>query len=251
MRGTDHMAGHLKDLAEQSFQHQIYTFTNFLTEGEQEILMAMHDELRYAGISMFGGTQHSDRVVARFGSPEEFGYEQPFPIVCLKAQPVAEKYSEELSHRDYLGALMGLGIERDLIGDIYPDGTRACIFCMEHIAEYIMENLRQVRHTNIKLSVLETVPDHIGPDLEDLVTVVSSERLDAVISKVFNLSRSQSIRLFQSDKVMINGIQSSSGSTICREGSKISVRGFGKFIYAGSEGVTGKGRIRIRVRIYR
>ena len=251
MHETDHLAGHLKDLAEQSYERQIYTFTNFLGEAEQGVLLSVEKEIGYAGVTLFGGTDNADRCIARFGRPDELGYEQPFPIICLKADPAALKYSEQLTHRDYLGALMGLGVERELIGDIYLDGLSAYIFCIEHIAGFVAENLVQVRHTNVRLSVMDEVPECAGPGLEECILVTASERLDAVISKMFNLSRNKSLILFQNEKVFVNGRECRSCSTICRPGDKVSVRGFGKFIYDGMEGITGKGRCRVKTRVYR
>lgn len=70
-------------------------------------------------------------------------------MVCARISPVFDKFAEELSHRDYLGALMNLGIERHLIGDILIDGRYAYIFCMEHIIGVIKEQLDQVRHTRV------------------------------------------------------------------------------------------------------
>ena len=99
---------HLKDLSKKSEQNYRYTFSHFLSLDEQSILRANEKELYKH--TLFGGCEKCERVVARFGSPDDFGYEEDFPIVCLKAEPVLKKFADELTHRDFLGAIMNLQI---------------------------------------------------------------------------------------------------------------------------------------------
>ena len=75
-------AGHLKDLAERSWQNSQYTFTDFLDEAQLSQLFGMEKELAYAGLTLSGGVQHADRCVARFGKEDYLGYSQPFPSKC-------------------------------------------------------------------------------------------------------------------------------------------------------------------------
>ena len=242
--------GHLEDLASRSYDQNIYTFTEFLGEAELNLLLTMKKRLDFAGITLFGGTVHASRVIARFGKPEELGYEQDFPIVCLKISPLSEKYGEALSHRDYLGALMSLGIRRELLGDIIIQGKNAYLFCLDHIAGYIEESLTQIRHTSVVARLQSEVPSDAVPSLEERTVIVQSERLDAVISKVYNLSRSQSQELFRVGKVFVNGKECDNISFSLKPDEKVSVRGYGKFIYKGLNGTTGKGRCRITVAVF-
>lgn len=251
MRVIENLAGHFRDLAQRSYTSNMYTFSEFLGEGELDLLMRLEKELSYAGLTLSGGIPSADRVVARFGRPEDLGYEEDFPIVCLKIEPVIVKFGEELSHRDYLGALMSLGIERDLLGDIRINEKTAYLFCMDHIADYIIRNLTSVRHTNVRIAVMQEIPEAAGPRFENQTIIAASERLDAVIARLYNLARSKSQDLFRSEKVFVNGKQCENSSLVCKAGDKISVRGFGKFVYLGSEGLTGKGRSRISVNLYR
>ena len=245
---NDILIRHLKDLADRSYSHGIFTFSNFLREEEQAELLEAG--LGYAAIMLYGGTETSDRCVCRFGNPEVMGYDEPFPIVCLKLEPLMMKFGEELSHRDYLGSLMNLGIERELIGDILIDGKNAYIFCMDHIADYIAEKLGTVRHTSVKISLLDDAPEDIRPNLESVQITAPSERLDAVIARLYNMSRNQSQALFAEKKVFVNGRQCEKSSIVCKAGDKVSVRGFGKFIYDSPAGLTGKGRWRISIQRY-
>ena len=107
---------HLKDLSKKSEMNYRYTFTQFLSLDEQSMLKSIERELY--SFTLFGGLNNCERVMARFGSPDDFGYEENFPITCLKAEPILKKFADDLTHRDFLGALMNLGIERNNIGDI-------------------------------------------------------------------------------------------------------------------------------------
>ena len=241
---------HLKDLALRSYSSGIYTFSNFLNESEISSLRSIEKDISYAGVTLYGGAENAERCLVRFGSETLLGYDQEFPITCLKIEPLLMKFAEDFSHRDVLGALMSLQIERELTGDIYCREGRAYVFCIDRIAGYIIENLHQIKHTNV--SVTEISPsdkEFPGPEFKEQQIIVSSERLDGIISKTFNLSRSQSQELFKSGKIFINGRICESPGAVCKAGDKISVRGFGKFIYTGSEGITKKGRLKASIHL--
>lgn len=240
----------LSELAEKSYQSSIYTFTNFLSEAEMDTALQMERELSYAGMKLWGGMEGTQRRMIRFGDPEQLGYEEEFPIVCLVMEPLIRKFADDLNHRDFLGALMNLGIERELLGDIVVKDRTGYLFCLERIAPYIIQELDQVRHTHIRVYEAEKLPDEIKPVEEEQTIIVNAERLDAVIAKVYHLSRSQSIDLFREKKVFVCGRQCENNSYVCKEQDTISVRGYGKFVFAKVQGTTGKGRLSIRILRY-
>ena len=86
---------------------------------ELDAFHRMEQELFYAHPVLFGGSEEAERMVVRFGDPEDMGYEEAFPITLLKIEPLLQKYADALGHRDFLGALMNLGIERSTLGDIF------------------------------------------------------------------------------------------------------------------------------------
>ena len=106
------------ELADRSYSESRYTFTNFLNLNEQSLFYLTVKENKGIKYTISGGISDAERVMVRFGDEAELGYEQQFPIAILSVSPLAVKYSEDLSHRDYLGALMNLGIEREMLGDI-------------------------------------------------------------------------------------------------------------------------------------
>ena len=107
----------LEELANRSYANQQYLFTGFLSAAELDIYYQMEHELSYAPAVLFGGTNDCERLMLRFGSEALCGYEELFPIACVAIVPLLEKFGEVLSHRDYLGALMNLGIERSTLED--------------------------------------------------------------------------------------------------------------------------------------
>lgn len=107
------------ELAEKSYRQNIFTFTGFLSMAEQEALFeAMNTQKGYS-FSLWGGSEGCERQMARFGSPEELGYEELYPIETLKVSPLLEKFADNFTHRDFLGAVMNLGIDRSTVGDIF------------------------------------------------------------------------------------------------------------------------------------
>ena len=250
MNEIEILTARFKDLAKKSYAANVFTFTNFLSEGDLSVFFSLEREFSLTGFKIFGGYEGAERVAIRFGNENDFGYETDFPISCLMIEPLIEKFGENLSHRDYLGALMNLGIERDLLGDILIKDKTAYVFCLDHIKDFICEKLTKVRHTNVKITVLDTLPESIKPSLIEKELVVPSERLDVIIAKLYNLSRSQSLNLFKAKKIFVNARQCESGSYACKSGDTISARGFGKFIYKGTVRTTAKGKVRVNVEIY-
>lgn len=231
---------HLKDLSKKSEMNYRYTFTQFLSLDEQSMLKSIERELY--SFTLFGGLNNCERVMARFGSPDDFGYEEDFPITCLKAEPVLKKFADDLTHRDFLGALMNLDIERNNIGDIIVKDSSAFIFVTDKMADYIKENLTKVKHTVIKISVSEKVPENALFNTESLALPVASLRLDCMISALYNFSRNQTSEIFSAKKIFVNGRLCENVSFIPKVGDTVSVRGFGRFIFSSVGGTSKKGR---------
>lgn len=241
----------LKELARRSYEQNMFTFTPMLGFMEQTIFGELEEELRYAGYTVFGGHEHAERVMIRFGKPEELGYEEPFPIVLIHIKPLLQKFSDTFSHRDFLGALMNLGISRDLLGDILVGDRQGFLFCQASIAEFICRELTQVKHTHVSCSQAQELSQYEEKAPQEEEHLVASERLDGMIAQIYHLSRSQSLTLFRDKKIFVNGRLMENNSRLCKPGEIINVRGYGKFIYDGIGYTTKKGKQRIKIRIYR
>lgn len=239
----------LYDLAEQACKTGKYRFTGFLGLHEQNLLLKEQKNLSFAGLELYGGCEDAERRMVRFGSEEICGYEQPFPITLLRLTPRSQKYADALSHRDVLGALMGLGIERSTVGDIYIKDNIAFVFVVDQMADLVCRELSSAKHTVLDCERIKALPDGVGTAMREEVFLVASERLDCVIAAVFNLSRETAAELFRHEKVFVNG-KLMQGSRIAPEQAVISVRGFGRFRYGGVESVSRKGKPRVTVWIY-
>lgn len=247
----------LRELADKSYHQNIYTFSGFLGLSEQDVFWQMERELSFAGyrlcgcVESFDSTDCHDRKVLRFGNPAELGYEEPFPIVCIHMKPLLAKFSDRFSHRDFLGALMNLGIDRSTIGDIKVGEKEGYLFCLESIAEYICENLDKVKHTNIKCEIVQDMGEIPVEEPEEMVVLASGERADGVISKVYNMSRSDSLSMFREKKVYLNGRLCENNSRLLKSGETVNVRGYGKFIYEGVNYETKKGKLSLKVKVFK
>ena len=235
-----------KELNERSRNKGIYFYSDFLNLYEQTVLF---DELKY-GYTLYGGFSEAERKIAIFGSEDEFGYPPQPPVKILKVSPLSQKFADDLTHRDFLGSLMGLGIKRETLGDIIISDNCGYIFCLENRAKFITDNLTSVRRTSVFCEECENLPENALPSPEEKLIIVSSLRLDALISAIYNISRSKSSSLIEGEKVFINGKLINSISKTIENDDTVSVRGYGRFKLTEILGDTRKGRLRIKCDVY-
>lgn len=235
-----------KELHSRSANRGIYLYSDFLNLHEQTILF---EQLKF-GYTLFGGFDDSERKIAIFGNEDDFGYAPQPPVTIICVRPLSEKFSDELTHRDFLGSVLALGIKRETVGDIIINKNCGYVICLDSIAPFIIDNLIKVRHTSVSCEICESLPDDALPEPEESIIIVSSLRLDVIISGVYNISRSKSSALIDGEKVFINGKLSKSTSVNLQTDDMISVRGFGRFRYKDTLGDTRKGRLRIKCEIY-
>ncbi len=240
----------LTELAKKSYNSGIYTFTDFLGLAEQSALAEIKKELRGIHYEAFGGAEGAERVVIRFGSEEELGYSMPYPISIIRVEPVSQRYADSLSHRDFLGALLNLGIERYTLGDIVIIDNVGYIFALENMAEYIADNLFKVRRTDVSAEIITELPEGQLYRTERRTVQISGERLDAVIARVYSLSREDAQLLFKKRLVFADGREIASSSYTPKENERISVRGHGRFIYIGTQSLSKKGKLNVAVEVY-
>ena len=235
------------ELSERSFDRGIYTYSEFLTQAEQSVLLKMKLP---AELSLYGGYDNAERCIAVFGDENELGYECVYPVRFIKIEPMQMKFADKLSHRDFLGSLMGLGLRREMLGDIIINENVAYLVCIDSVADFIINQLDKVKHTSVKCSESDYIPTDVLPELKYEEYIVSSERLDVLVSAVYNLSRNESQRRIDGETVFCDSVLTVNASFVPATGSIISVRGLGRFIYDGVLRQTKKGRSVIAVRIY-
>lgn len=266
---------HLLDLADMAWQRNIITFSDFLNLNEQNIYHNTRKEFCFVQSKTFGGYESAERQMVAF-IPDALSYTAEnavsewtddtagegaytcgslpgnynFPLRCLKICPLNIKFSEELSHRDYLGSLMNLGVDRSKLGDILIQDGSAYLFCEEKMADYLRTELTRVRHTTVNAQICDCADLHYEPKLQEITGSVASVRLDALLSLAFHTSRSSLIGLIEGGKTFVNGRLVTSNGCRLKEGDLVSVRGYGRFRYCGVSASSRKGRSFVKLEKY-
>lgn len=273
MREEEQLTKRLLELSRQSFHRGIITYTDFLNLNEQSILHTLPKDSLYTGYVTFGGYDSAERQMAAFipedalslrgrlvkdisvkhedtgAADSNAAFFMP-EMAVLRIAPLHQKYAEELTHRDYLGAMMSLGLERGKMGDILIDGTDALIFIASKLKDFVKEELVRIRHTSVYVSEEEWQNFHYIPKYEEIKGTVSSVRLDALLSLAFSSSRSKLTGLIEAGRVFVNGRLAVSNGTHVKERDLISARGMGKFQYMESLSVTKKNRVYVLLHKY-
>lgn len=238
------------ELYEKADRGCYFTFTDFLGLSEQSAFAEIRSKMRKSSVKLFGGADGAERIIVRFGDEEEIGYDQPFPILCVKVEPLSQKFADKLTHRDFLGALLNLGIERSTLGDIVLRDNVGYVFAEEKMAEFITGELTRVKRTDVKCSIISSLPDGDLYKTEQKRIQIQSERIDAVIAKVYSLSRDDAQALVKRRLVFVNGHETDSVSYTPKDGDKVSVRGHGRFIYLSFDSTSKKGKLNAVVSVY-
>ncbi|MFR9064614.1 MAG: RNA-binding protein [[Clostridium] scindens] len=239
----------LAELSRIAYTREIVTFSEFLNLNELNILHTTPKDMLLSHYKTYGGYGLSERQMAAF-LPDALYYDYQYPIQIIEISPVNRKFAEELSHRDYLGAVMNLGIERCKLGDILIEDGKAILFAKEELAGYIMEHLTRIRHTTVKTSILSAFEDSYEPRYEELKGTVASVRLDTVLSLAYPLSRSKITGLIEGARVFVNGKLVTSNGYRLKEGDILSVRKMGRIGYNGILSETKIGRYMVSIRKY-
>ncbi len=261
MEKDDLFCKRMQDLAEAAEKRGCVTFSDFLNLNEQNIYHQMRQKFSWIRGETFGGYEGSERCMAAF-LPQELLWTSGeknlavspsgivYPIRCIRIRPRAPRFAEKLSHRDILGALMNLGIDRAKTGDIAVTDTESYLFCSSQLTDLICSDLKQIRHTQVLSEPCLMEDFHYAPATQRIQGSIASVRLDAVSALAFGTSRSHLLPLIEGGRVFVNGKLVTSNGCTLREGDIISVRGMGRYQYIGSGSVTKKGRIIATVEKY-
>ncbi len=214
-------------------------YSGFMSERKQQILKNAFSSEKNIRLSFYGGFDRAERKIACFHTEEDNNY----PYTVLK---VSVKGKDKLSHRDFLGALMSLGIRRDIVGDILI-GEEILIFVKSEMADYIITNLTSVARKSVSV---EAYSGNAFPKLNDGVDffeTVASLRLDAVVSCGFNIARDKAKKLISQGRCFVNSEPVLSCDGKLSEGDKISIKGFGRIVLKEIKGLSKKGRIILNI----
>lgn len=237
------------DKIQSGMRKNIIANTCFLSPRELEMCQFLFGQ--QDGLLSFGGYEDAERKMLVY-LPEyldrECLYDPDAPLVCLRA---SFHQGDQLSHRDFLGALMGAGIARETIGDICVAQSSCDFFLSAEIAPYVLQNLTSAGRSNLQLTQIALRDFQIPPEKTvQIKDTVASLRLDSIIASGFRMGRSAAVQYISAGKAAINGLPCEKADKAVTEGCKISVRGLGKIKLSKINGETKKGRISVVIDRY-
>lgn len=248
----------LIDKAAQSDKGYL-TWTHFMDPHQRSIAKRV---LRDMGIHAIfdGGYPSAERVLAMF-LPDYMLYDSEnaqmeaiktgseYPLSLIQVTYRKNQYTKELTHRDYLGALMNLGIKRETLGDILVHEDRGQIITLSEIAPFIAQNLKQVGRAGVEVQMAELTQMELPTyKTEEKTSTVASLRLDAIVAEGFNLSRSEAAAFIEAGKVFLQFEECTNVSKNVEEGSTITLRGMGRFVLEKVGGNSKKNRIFVTIK---
>ncbi len=243
----DELLARLLDKVDIHDRSGLMQHSRFLSERDR---LCCEPVLRELGVEavFWGGYAEAERTVlilpADWQDPAQCAQGSSSPVAVLRA---AFREEESLSHRDFLGALMGLGIERDLVGDIIPRAGSCDMVLIREILPYVLQNLSSAGRVPLTLA---EIPQAEAREAEFRLIrdTVASVRLDAVVGCGFCLSREKAASAIRSGRVFLNGMECLKPDKPVEAGIRISLRGLGKIELCEIGGQSRKGRTQIVIK---
>jgi len=220
--------------------------SRFLTPAEAQATMNYFKRRQDVNVVFDGGYEGAERVRAVFLNPDWGEYERKalFCVMQIHAAP-----QDSVGHRDILGAVMSLGVERAAIGDIIE--TPAALICLPELGVYIAENLTKAGNASISLTEMESELSAKAESYSTKTDTVASPRLDTIVSTAFGMSRGKAAEIIAAGRVNLNFEPCTKPSKEVGEGAVLSVRGLGRARLLEIGGMSKKGRTFIKVGVYR
>ncbi len=232
----------LENAAKLAGEKGLVRFSRFL-DPAQAVQAARYAKVYGAKLSLWGGYEGAERVIACFSPYDEQINEGEYPIVCLHSR-FSDKFCS-VSHRDLLGSFMSLGLTRSCLGDIIIVGADIYLFAHDQAADFIAQSMVSAGKTPLHLRVLEEIPVMPDPEGTRFSAVVSSLRLDGVIAAAYRLSRSESAELIRAGLVKVDHVICEHVDALVKENTLFSIRGKGRVRLLSVDGMTRKQRIGI------
>ncbi len=239
---------HLCDKRAMTASKNIMSHSKFLDLHSLSLAKKLTE--RTSGVLFWGGAEECERKLCIFCpdylTPEDVAASPP--IAAIRA---AKSDSDTLTHRDYLGALMGLGVKREFIGDIFVCEDGADIFVLEEVKDFLLQNFSKAGRKKLALTEIPINEARVSPgDFEIVRGTLSSLRLDAVVSLACRMSRAKALELVNQGRVSVNHAEMLTPHKEVAQGDRIGVRGFGKFVLEQIGGKSRKDRIIVEIKKY-
>ncbi len=247
---NDELIKRAEDLRARCERQSAVTHTNFLTPAEQYELLQWAKYTPDCNMLLFGGHEECERKVAFFlpfyAEKEEITTSDNIVVLRAKAG------FGEPAHRDYMGAILGLGIKREWLGDIWVKGDTAEIFCLPSVERHLLDSLDKVGRYGVKMSKI-SLSELTAPErkVKHVSFSVKSLRFDAVAAGMFGLSRTSAAGYISAGDASLNYSQCMKTDAPVHEGDVISLRGCGKGIVGAEGGRSRKDRIFVNAEIYK
>lgn len=240
------LAAKVLDAAEMSEDKYMNKFTFFLDEHQQMLCRKVLGSVCFENYRFFGGYDTAQRQILGTFAPYSDTEDDIFPITAFT---FTYRKSDHLTHRDFLGCLMSLGIERDTVGDIIVSEGRAVVFVCDTVA-LLVSAIDKVGRVGVKVREgfeLSAIPIQ---EYRELSGTVASLRLDCVLSLALRISREKAADLIRSAGAEVNYVSVYAADARLSAGDVFSVRGYGKFRLDDEGAATKKDRIFITVKKY-
>ncbi len=247
---NDELIRRAEDLLRRCEKTASVTHTAFLTPAEQFALERWAATAADCSMLLCGGAAENERRAAFFLPfyMERESFDASEYISALRA----EARFGQPGHRDYMGAILGLGIKREWLGDIWTDGGGAVIFLMKTVERHVADGLTKVGSAGVRLQRAE--PSELRPPEKKRRPVsfsVKSMRFDAVLAGMFGLSRTAAAALISEGAASLNYSECLKNDAAVAEGDVISLRGHGKGRVLSAGGLSRKGRLFVEAEIYK
>lgn len=245
----------VEDKARQCSENSMITNTAFLDMHERLVVTGMKNPYSDTRMFFYGGFNDAERNTVLFlpeyitDDPVDYfdSYPDDDPIAVIEIEK--DKFSPALGHRDYLGALMGLGIKREMAGDIIVSENGCRMAVLAKIAPFVAENLSKAGRGTLKAKIIPPSEAREGTKavgIPDSFTV-SSMRLDSVVKNAFRLSRGDAADAIESGVVYVNDVECTKPDKKIAEGDKIVFRRKGRIIVDDCSSVSKKGRVIVEI----
>ncbi|WP_206922252.1 RNA-binding protein [Alicyclobacillus suci] len=219
--------------------------TDFLTPREEYLVNSVAVG-RGLIVETFGGYAHAERRRALLMPGEWYPQPEDYAISCLELTSL----EGPLRHKDVLGSVLGLGLQRKMLGDIAVVGTKAYVFVTDAMATFIYESLNRVGRSTVSVAKVTQAPELPAPDYEEMDVSLASLRLDAVVAHACHMSRAKAQAAVERGDVTLNFVAATNRDEI-DQGDLLSVRGFGRVKILQTLGTTRRELTRVRVGILR
>ncbi len=226
---------HLRDLQKQSEKQYKHTESQFLNEEEQGLALKEFPEDAYTKYD--GGYPGARKKKVIFLRDEEDDFSD---IVCLEAD--IDQRFRKIGHRDILGSLMSLGIDRHSFGDFWMEEDKIYLYTSKTMGQFLIDNFLRIANLNVSFRFTEQRPVQIRKT-KAVEVILSSLRYDAVVAGLAHTSRTQAKQMIQQGLVQVNHVTLVSGDKTCNNNCTISIRGHGRFTFTEVKNHTKKDRI--------